>query len=140
MKPPKRVGYWPAAISGIIVGTLVSPVLLFGISRIFRGNWVAVGNIGQAYGFASAILSRLALLAVGYSLIVQQRESRVVRIENQRVQHTELLRMGIEDPTLIGVALVDPSQSIEHKRRQLYAESRHTVNENKLCPLRGSQC
>jgi hypothetical protein len=117
----KERARWLLAISGIFVGTLASPVLLFGISRIFHEEWITVANIGQTYGFASAALSGLALLAVAYSLIIQQNESRVMRAENQRMLHTELLRMGIEDPSLIGVVLIDPSESVELKRRRLYA-------------------
>lgn len=111
---------WLLAVSGVFVGTILSPVLLLGIDHLFHANWVTVSNIGQTYGFASAILSGLALLAVAYSLIIQQRESTVARIENQRILHTELIKMAIEDPSLMGVVLVDPAENIEVKRRRLF--------------------
>jgi hypothetical protein len=87
----KEKAGWILAVSGIFIGTLLSPALLLGIDHILHTNWVTVSSIGQTYGFASAALSGLALLAVAYSLIIQQRESKAARAQNQRVLHTELL-------------------------------------------------
>jgi hypothetical protein len=112
---------WLLALAAVLIATFLSPVLVLTLGRILHEDWVTVGNIGQTYGFASATLSGLALLAVAYSLIFQQHESRTVRIENQRALHSELLRMAIEDPSLIGVIMIDPAENMELKRRHLYA-------------------
>jgi hypothetical protein len=114
---------WIIAVSGILVGTFfLSPVMLFALGRAIHENWVTASNIRQAYGFASAVLSGLALLAVAYSLIAQQHDSRLTRIENQRALHTELLRMAIDDPSLIGVLMTGPSRNLDSKRRFLYVD------------------
>jgi hypothetical protein len=109
------------AIMVVIILTLTSPLALVAINSIYRTDWAMIGNLGQAYGFASAALSGLAFLAVAYSIRIQQRDSRAFRREAHRPIHMELLRMAIEDPSLAGVTRPDPSESLESKRRYLYA-------------------
>jgi hypothetical protein len=59
--------------------------------------WERLSDVGQAYGSASAVFSGLALLGVGISLLIQQRQNRTVEVTAVRQRHFELVRLTMED-------------------------------------------
>ncbi|MEV5412824.1 DUF6082 family protein [Thermopolyspora sp. NPDC052614] len=61
-------------------------------------EWARRSEIGQTYGAAAALLSVLALAAIGVSLVLQAREAKIAREQASRATHTELLFMAMEDP------------------------------------------
>lgn len=82
------VGLSPLAIAPL--------ALLLSSSTLERGSL-----IGQTYGAVAAVVSSLALIGIGVSLFLQQRESRSSRAHNLRLRHIELLRLALDDEELL---------------------------------------
>lgn len=59
--------------------------------------WGQLGDAGQAYGAASAVLSGLALLGVAVSLVIQQRQHRMTEEQTVRQRHFDLVRLTLDD-------------------------------------------
>jgi hypothetical protein len=95
------------AIIGALGSVALSPLLLERLGPVdtfeAQAEWQRLGNIGQTYGAASAMLSVLALLGVAVSLMMQARESRAAREQARRALHFELLRMAMDDPFYLAV-------------------------------------
>lgn len=85
------------AIVGLVI---LSPFALAGIAH-FRGDWVRLSNIGQTYGAISAILSALALGGIVASLLYQARDSRIAHEQLTRTFQFELIKLELEDPSLM---------------------------------------
>jgi len=91
-------------ISAVIVCLVVlSPLALAGIAR-FRSDWVQLSNIGQTYGAISAVLSALALGGIIASLLYQSRDSRIAHEQMTRTFQFDLIKLGLEDPSLMAAA------------------------------------
>jgi hypothetical protein len=60
-----------------------------------------LSNIGQTYGAVSAILSSLALGGILASLLYQARDTRNAREQTARTLQLELIRMELNDPSLM---------------------------------------
>lgn len=89
-----------ALASVAIILVAISPLAL----DLFGGDgdsWARRGNIGQTYGAAAALLSVLALVGVGASLVLQARESKANREQASRLIHTDLLKMAMDDPAYL---------------------------------------
>ncbi|WP_148308152.1 DUF6082 family protein [Actinoplanes friuliensis] len=65
------------------------------------GDWRELSEVGQAYGGISAILSGLAFCGIACSLILQWHQTRLSQSMTARERHFELVKMGLEDPSLI---------------------------------------
>ncbi|MFG1673068.1 DUF6082 family protein [Micromonospora sp. NPDC049282] len=89
------------AVLAILAAVLFTPIGLLWIGDRPGYDWPLLGNVGQAYGAASAILAGLALIGVVASLIVQAREAKAAREQALRALHTDLLKMAIDDPDLL---------------------------------------
>jgi uncharacterized membrane protein len=90
-------------VIGLIVTVglaILSPLGLAGIAH-FRGDWAQLSNIGQTYGAVSAVLSALALGGILASLLYQARDSRNSHEQMTRTFQFELVKMELEDPSLI---------------------------------------
>jgi hypothetical protein len=72
-----------------LVAVLLTPLGLQWIGHRPGHDWPLLGNVGQAYGAASAILAALALVGVVASLVLQAREAKVSREQALRALHTE---------------------------------------------------
>ncbi|MEV6813701.1 DUF6082 family protein, partial [Micromonospora sp. NPDC051296] len=84
-------------------------------------DWPLLGNVGQAYGAASAILAGLALTGVVASLIIQAREAKAAREQALRALHTDLLKMAIDDPGLLECwGPIGQSTDLEWFRKHVY--------------------
>lgn len=84
-----------------IVGLVVlSPLGLAELAH-FRSDWTQLSNIGQTYGAVSAILSALALGGIIASLLYQARDSRIAHEQMGRTFQFDLIKLELEDPTLM---------------------------------------
>lgn len=119
MRGLKKGSGWVASITLILLLTLISPALLFNLSHMSGPDWTTIGNIGQAYGFASAALAGVAFLAIAYSLLLQQQEVRASRFEAHRQLQMELVRMAMDDPSLMEI-LAGNSKGMELNRQYFY--------------------
>jgi hypothetical protein len=82
-------------VIALVVGFPLLIVYLAGLS------WHDMADIGDAYGGASALLSAVALCGVGASLFYQQRQLRQEMVMIRQQQHFELIRLGIDDVSLL---------------------------------------
>ena len=91
-------------ICGIVVAILCvvfSPFAIELASSSSSINWSKLSNIGQSYGFISAILSALALGAVAWSIRQQAVQIKSQRLETHRSTHMTLWKMAFDDPYLL---------------------------------------
>jgi hypothetical protein len=65
-----------------------------------RQNWALLGNIGQAYGGASALISAIALVGVVGSLLIQARQHSLDRLMQLRGRQAQIYAVVREDPQL----------------------------------------
>lgn len=88
-----------ALASGVVgMSTLVavSPLLVDWLYR--GGDWTQPGNVGQAYGAASAILAALALGIVGISLILQRTQFKRHQRAKRRDCTRDIVKLALEEP------------------------------------------
>jgi hypothetical protein len=90
------------AVACLIAISLVafSPLALIGLEGL-RKDWGKLSSIGQTYGAISAIASSLALGGVVVSLLYQARAGHTAREQSIRTLQQQLIRMEMEDPTLM---------------------------------------
>lgn len=109
------------AIAAILALILLSPLLLSAIGRTRNINWPLLGNIGQTYGAASAILSGIALIGIALSLVLQIRQARTDRIRLVRERQTQLLGIVLDNPRVyapvIGIGMDADSTDDEIRQR-----------------------
>ena len=89
-------------------------------------DWALLGNVGQAYGGVSALISALALFGVAGALLVQASQHKLDRLTAVRGQHSRILSIVREDLKLyapvMGVELDDERSMC---RRMLRIEALH---------------
>lgn len=113
---PLLVGF---AILGTAVITLLSPFFLASLATAYEVEWEELSWIGQTYGAASALLSAFALLGVGISILLQDRESRRARHDSARSQHFQLMQMLIDNPDMLEIT--NPSaKKNKHSRQHIF--------------------
>lgn len=110
------------AVLAMLAAVLFSPVVLLWIGRRPGYDWPLLGNVGQTYGAASAILAGLALIGVVSSLRLQAREAKAAREQALRALHTDLLKMAIDDPALLECwGPIEDAADVEWFRKHVYA-------------------
>jgi hypothetical protein len=119
---PKTVALVLLVGALILAAAAVSPWLLasvdFGIS-----DWARVGNIGQAYGAASSILSALALAGVSVSVALQARQNHAARVQADKQMRVMLTKLAMADPDLSAVWWDGVrSDSDVDRKRMLFAD------------------
>ncbi|GAA3456942.1 hypothetical protein GCM10018962_87760 [Dactylosporangium matsuzakiense] len=83
---------------GAVVGIVaVSPIVLDWSSRGDR-DWARLGDAGQAYGGASAVLSGLALCGIALSLALQWRQARIAQLYSARHHQLDLAKLALDHP------------------------------------------
>ncbi|MET7708964.1 DUF6082 family protein [Micromonospora sp. NPDC005413] len=87
-----------ALLGGLVL--LLSPPLI-GFAFDSNTDWERLADIGQAYGSVSVLLSALALVGVVATVISQTRQSGIALEYAQRDQHAMLLKMAIDDASLM---------------------------------------
>jgi hypothetical protein len=109
------------AILIAVAAIVVSPLLLTLWGGFKKINWTQLGNIGQAYNAASAVLAALALVGVVGSLIFQARQGRADRMQHARDRQFQLLNLVLENPALYGPMLSGWTATTDHEiRRSLF--------------------
>ncbi|WP_343898429.1 DUF6082 family protein [Micromonospora gifhornensis] len=109
------------AVLAILAAVLMSPAGLLWIGERPGYDWSLLGNVGEAYGAASAILAGLALVGVAISLILQAKEAKAVREQALRALHTDLLKMAIDDTGLLECwGPIEQSTDLEWFRKHVY--------------------
>lgn len=98
--PPLLFSLTLATVGLTIAATTLSPLLLRALAPDSNTDWNQLSNIGQTYGAASAVLSALALIAIGASLVLQAREMRYSRELSERAHHLNLMKLHFEHPHL----------------------------------------
>jgi hypothetical protein len=94
---------WSAALIAVIGLVVLSPFALAELAH-FRHDWNVLSNIGQTYGAVSALLTALALGGVAASLLYQARDSQNAREQTTRSLQRELIKMVMDDPSLMTAA------------------------------------
>lgn len=92
-----------AALIAVIGIVALSPFALVALAH-FRHDWNVLSNIGQTYGAVSALLSSLALGGIVVSLLYQARDSQNAREQTTRSLQRELIKMVMDDPSLMTAA------------------------------------
>lgn len=87
---------------------IVSPVLML-LAAQYPLPWSRLGDVGQAYGAISAVVSALALLVVSVSLVTQQRQNRTMEEHAVRQRHFDLVRLTMENPKYIHSWGIEPA-------------------------------
>jgi len=98
----KTAGVGVLALSMIVfVATLAvvvaSPIILEGVYPASRDYSVA-GDVGQAYGGASAVVAAVALLVVAASVLLQYRQHAAQRADLHDQFNEELVSLAMESP------------------------------------------
>ena len=103
------------AIVGLVI---LSPLALVGIGH-FGNNWVRLSDIGQTYGAVSAIVSALALGGILASLLYQARDSHNSYEQMTRTFQFELIKLELEDPSLMAAMGAPWGNEIPSDRKSL---------------------
>jgi len=88
------------ALIVIIVATVTGIVFApLGMALLAKGNreWALLGNVGQAYGGVSALISALALIGVTGTLLIQARQHELDRLTAVREQNSRISTLVRED-------------------------------------------
>jgi hypothetical protein len=85
-----------SGVVGMSALVAVSPLLIHSLYR--DGDWTQPGNVGQAYGAASAILAALALGIVGISLVVQHTHFRRRQRAIRRADTRDIVKQALDEP------------------------------------------
>ncbi|WIM93905.1 DUF6082 family protein [Actinoplanes oblitus] len=107
------------AVLLVVVLVLVVPIVMIVLSGA-KLDWERLADVGDTFAGASAVLSAIALVGVGASLLFQQRQIRQEFADLDRQQHVELMRMAIDNPEFIEV-LDCSTVDGEHPRHEIYA-------------------
>lgn len=84
---------------GVVGMSFLVAVSPFLVDSLYRdGDWTRPGNVGQAYGAASAILAALALGIVAVSLILQRTQFRRHQRAIRRDCTRDIVKLVLEDP------------------------------------------
>jgi hypothetical protein len=85
-------------LAAAIATILASPLILYLVSRVGGTDWVVLGNIGQAYGLASALVSSIALIAVARTLSFQAKQNNIAHIHAFRSMQADVARFSFDYP------------------------------------------
>jgi Family of unknown function (DUF6082) len=88
-----------AALAALAV--LASVLTLVTLPR--RVSWQRLSDVGQAFGAVSAVVSAIALVGIVTSLVIQQKQNRVMEEQTVRQRHFELVRLTMDDPKFLDV-------------------------------------
>lgn len=108
------------AIVGSMGLVVVSPLALPALDGGGE-DWERIGNIAQAYGAVSALLSGLAVVGVAASLFLQAREAKAARVQNGRTLHIELTKLAMENPEYLDCwGGPDSTRTVLLRRQHMY--------------------
>jgi hypothetical protein len=113
-------------LAGVLVTTVLlsllvlSPLGLAMFAHQIRADWTTIGNIGEAYGAASAIISGVAVVGVALSLYMQAHQNQLQQFQCVRAQQLELMKLLMDDPALLAVSLTADGMSRDRWRQGIY--------------------
>jgi uncharacterized membrane protein len=97
-----RAGTW-ALISIIavvaVLGVALSPIMLGAVYAGTGADYSVAGDIGQAYGAASAMVAVVALVALAASMVMQYRQAKAMRLQLLDESTDELVRLAMANPS-----------------------------------------
>lgn len=103
--PPdrRRLGTGALALSLIafvvaMAAVVASPVILAAVFAPIGPNYSAIGDVGQAYGAASAIVAGFALFVVMVSVMVQYRQLKALQSQAHAESNEKLVMLAMEHP------------------------------------------
>jgi hypothetical protein len=101
---------------------LALPIIFGLLSLHLIDDWGDLGDVGQAYGAASALLSGFALMAVSASVVLQLRHNVATQQQAARGLHRDLLEMCIRDPHLYWPVMSGTTEKVSptHVRRHIF--------------------
>ena len=104
-------------IVAAVIGIVFAPL---GMALLAKGNreWALLGNVGQAYGGVSALISALALIGVSGALLVQARQHKLDRLTAVRGQHSYILSVVREDLQLYAPVMGEDLKDERSTRRR----------------------
>lgn len=114
-----RVAVVVLAIAVLLL-LVVSPLGLLAGSRLSDDDWSRISNLGQAYGAVSAVISGIATIGVAYSLVVQARQYKLEQNQCAHTNQLELMKLLLDDPTLLAGPETIDGVSPDRTRQQLY--------------------
>jgi hypothetical protein len=91
-----KVGALATVIMASIIAIVFAP-LGMGLFARRSGEWELLGNVGQAYGGVSALISALALFGITGALLVQANQHKLDRLTAVRGQHSHILSVVRQD-------------------------------------------
>ncbi|MFG1864827.1 DUF6082 family protein [Microbispora bryophytorum] len=118
----RRYLYGLTVVLLVAFAVMASPMFMDLISRVIAVDWGLVGQVGETYGGASAVLAALAFVAIAISLILQASQLRSARVQVVRNIHRDLLRLAMENPSLYRPVIGAEAHATDDDVRQhLYA-------------------
>ena len=112
-------------IVAAIIGIVFAPLGMALLAKE-NGEWALLGNVGQAYGGVSALISALALIGVAGALLVQAHQHKLDRLTAVRGRQSHIHSVVREDPQLYSPVIGgDLEDERSMRRRMLRLESLH---------------
>ena len=108
-------------VIAVVIGILFAPVGLELLGKENR-NWTLLGNVGQAYGGISAVISALALIGVIGTLLIQAHQHTLDRMTAVRGRQAQIYSVIREDPLLYGQVLGYSGEESAVRRRTFRIE------------------
>ncbi|GIF70970.1 hypothetical protein Asi02nite_04880 [Asanoa siamensis] len=99
---------------------LIQLPFLFGLLGGDERDWERLSFIGQAYGSVSAIISAVALAGVVATFILQRRQTQLSAQYSMRQHHLTLMKMAMDDPSLMQCLGEKSDFSHEEAKQQTY--------------------
>ena len=108
-----------AILVAIIIVIIFAPLGMEWIAKASR-DWVRLGNVGQAYGGVSALISAIALVGVVGSLLIQVRQHSLDRITLMRGRQAQIYATVRKDPELYWPVIGYDFDNDDSVRRQTF--------------------
>ncbi|MET8154445.1 DUF6082 family protein [Actinoplanes sp. NPDC049668] len=89
-----------SAVAGAVILAVIvlSPLVLLALGSLGPENWSRLSDIGQAYGFTSALLSAIALAFVSITMAHQFKQNRVAHLQAFRGMQADIMGLLTSDP------------------------------------------
>jgi hypothetical protein len=108
-----------AILVATIIVIILAPLGMEWIAKASR-DWVRLGNVGQAYGGVSALISAIALAGVVGSLLIQARQHSLDRITLTRSRQAQIYAIVREEPELYWPVVGNDYNNDDSVRREIF--------------------
>jgi hypothetical protein len=102
-----------------IVAIVIAPLGMEWIARVHQ-NWILLGNVGQAYGGVSALISAIALVGVVGSLLLQARQHSLDRLMQLRNRQAQIYAIVREDPEMYWPIIGNNYRDAQYIQRRIF--------------------